>query len=144
MLQVRLENMSTINSDATLNSSVNKKQKLDTDSKSCDSIHDSITDLSSFKLKDVLQNNTNRKTVCLRGTFDFQEGEAVVILEKTAFSEENLLNTKVNYFTENNELEKVFQNDIYGDYRYFLNSKLNGKLQRGLGSYMFNQCLSTK
>lgn len=91
------------------------------------SIHNNLTDLSGFKLKDILQNITNRKAVFLRGNFDSEEGEAVVILEKTAFSEDNLLNNTGNYFPGNHHLEKIFQNDVYGDYKYITDSVLNSK-----------------
>ncbi|CAG9824392.1 unnamed protein product [Phaedon cochleariae] len=87
------------------------------DSAAPENIHDILIDLSHFKVTKVLQNNTNRKVVCLQGTFESKEGDAVVILEKTAFAEENLNNTDC--FTVENTLEKVFQNDIYGDYKYF-------------------------
>ncbi|KAJ8910853.1 hypothetical protein NQ315_015589, partial [Exocentrus adspersus] len=90
----------------------------------CSSIHETIKDLSGFKLKNILQNNTNRKTVYLCGSFESKEGDAVVILEKTPFAEENL-NTDSDYFTEKSYLEKVFQNDIYGDYKYFPTNELN-------------------
>lgn len=90
-------------------------------------IHNSLTHLSSFKLKDILQNSTNRKAVFLRGAFDSKEGDAIVILEKTAFSEENLLNGSEEYFPGNNHLEQIFQNDIYGDYKFVTDSELNSK-----------------
>lgn len=92
-----------------------------------ETIHDSLTHLSNFKLKDILQNSTNRKAVFLRGAFDSKEGEAIVILEKTAFSEENLLNGNERYFPGNNHLEQIFQNDIYGDYTFSTDSELNSK-----------------
>ncbi|XP_018564709.1 m7GpppX diphosphatase [Anoplophora glabripennis] len=93
-------------------------------SNSSNSIHNTIKDLSDFKLKNILQNNSNRKSVYLSGTFDSKEGDAIVILEKTAFAEENL-NNDSDYFTDKSHLEKIFQNDIYGDYKYFTRSKLN-------------------
>lgn len=92
-----------------------------------ETIHDNLTHLSNFKLKDILQNSTNRKTVFLRGAFDSKEGEAIVILEKTAFSEENLLSGCKQYFPGNNQLEQIFQNDIYGDYKFLTDSELNSK-----------------
>ncbi|CAH1099186.1 unnamed protein product [Psylliodes chrysocephalus] len=104
---------------------VSKKIKLDTkDVNLVKSIHDDLSSLSGFNVKGILTNNTNRKTVCLRGTFDSKEGEAVVILEKTAFAEEDLKANK-DYFTEQNNLQKIFQNDIYGDYKYFPSKQLS-------------------
>ncbi|KAJ8947587.1 hypothetical protein NQ318_010099 [Aromia moschata] len=101
-----------------------KKAKLDDSLNNSKSIHDNIQDLSGFKLKSILQNNTNRKTVCLAGTFDTKEGDAVVILEKTAFADENL-NNESDYFCKKSCLEQTFQNDIYGNYKYFPTSELN-------------------
>lgn len=101
-----------------------KKQKLDENTK--ETVHNEIKDLSEFKLKNVLHNNTNRKTVCLRGSFESKEGDALVILEKTAFSAENLTPNS-EYFTEKSLLEKVFHNDAYGDYKYFPVPELNSK-----------------
>ncbi|XP_066152061.1 m7GpppX diphosphatase [Euwallacea fornicatus] len=100
----------------------NKRQKLDENSS--DSIHCSLKDLSAFKLKTVLHNNTTRKTVCLQGTFESTEGNALVILEKTAFAGENLV-PESEYFTERSLLSKVFHNDAYGDYKYFPVPELN-------------------
>lgn len=102
----------------------NKKPKLN--EKPGDSIHDELKDLSDFKLKSVLHNNTTRKTVCLRGSFESKAGEAIVLLEKTAFAGENLTENS-EYFTKRSLLEKVFQNDAYGDYKYFPVPELNSK-----------------
>lgn len=102
-----------------------KKQKLEIEPEKCKSdVHDTLVDLSTFKLEKVLHNNTNRKTVCLRGTFESKAGDALVLLEKTAFAEENL-KPDSDYFTEKSSLQKVFHNDIYGNYNYFPQIKLN-------------------
>nr|CAH7738023.1 unnamed protein product [Callosobruchus chinensis] len=99
-----------------------KKLKLEDEPSLNDvSIHEKLTDLSSFKVKEILQNNTNRKVTCLRGSFDSHAGEAVVVLEKPAFSEETLKD----YFKGNHTLTKSFHNDIYGDYRYNPSAELN-------------------
>ncbi|XP_060519796.1 m7GpppX diphosphatase [Cylas formicarius] len=87
-------------------------------------LHENIKDLSEFKLGSVLQNSTNRKVVCLRGSFQSKEGEAVVILEKTAFSVDDLTSDS-KFFCEKNQLEKIFHNDVYGDYKYFPIQELN-------------------
>lgn len=91
------------------------------------SIHSNLRNLSKFQVTDILQNSTNRKAIFLKGIFEAEQGEAVVILEKTAFSEEHILNGSGDYFPGNNQLEKVFHNDIYGDYKYVTDSQLNGK-----------------
>lgn len=99
-----------------------KKAKFANDS--TENLHESIKDLSNFKLTSILQNNTNRKSVCLKGIFENREGDALVLLEKTAFTEENL-QPNSDYFTSKSYLEKVFQNDIYGDFKYFPKLDLN-------------------
>nr|XP_023017169.1 m7GpppX diphosphatase-like isoform X2 [Leptinotarsa decemlineata] len=112
--------MSSLDS-GTLLSPEPKKIKLDTSEQSpqiVGTVHGSITNLSSFHLKNVLLNNTIRKTICLRGSFEGKEGEAVVILEKTAFSEEHFKDGR-DYFTDESSLKESFQNDIYGEYKYF-------------------------
>lgn len=88
-------------------------------------VHDDIKDLSEFKLDKIINNNTNRKSVCLKGTFASKTGDALVLLEKTAFAEESLLKDN-SYFSKDCSLEKIFHNDIYGDYRYFPKVELNG------------------
>ncbi|XP_050311803.1 m7GpppX diphosphatase [Anthonomus grandis grandis] len=88
------------------------------------SAHGKLKDLSGFKLTDVLQNNTKAKTIFLRGKFEAEEGEALVILEKTAFCGENFTQES-DYFSQKSALEKVFQNDVYADYKYFPVQELN-------------------
>lgn len=92
-----------------------------------DGISTTLTNLSDFKLKEILQNSTNRKAVFLRGSFASEEGEAIIILEKTAFSDDSLLSGNKEYFPGNNRLETIFQNDIYGNYHYITDSLLNSK-----------------
>lgn len=115
-------NMATL--EASGESTASDYNNTESISDSSTSIHNTIKDLSDFKLKNILQNNSNRKSVYLCGTFDSREGDAVVILEKTAFAEENL-NNDSDYFTDKSYLEKIFQNDIYGDYKYFTLNELN-------------------
>nr|CAI5840224.1 unnamed protein product [Callosobruchus analis] len=57
----------------------------------------------------------------VEGYLRIHAGEAVVVLEKPAFSEEILKD----YFKGTNNLTKSFHNDIYGDYRYNPTSELN-------------------
>ncbi|KAL1517225.1 hypothetical protein ABEB36_001018 [Hypothenemus hampei] len=115
--------MATNDEHEVENASPCKKPKLDGISVD-NTVHDGLKDLSEFELKSILHNNTCRKTVCLRGNFKSREGEALVILEKTAFSGENLTQNS-EYFTENSELKKVFHNDAYGNYNYFPVKELN-------------------
>ncbi|KAI4469778.1 histidine triad hit protein member [Holotrichia oblita] len=102
-----------------------KKRKLDdaVKEKQAD-VHSNIEDLSSFKLEKILNNNTRSKIVCLQGTFSDADGAGLVILEKSAFEEENL-KCNSEYFSTSSHLKKVFHNDIYGNYEYYPVSQLN-------------------
>ncbi|KAI4469781.1 histidine triad hit protein member [Holotrichia oblita] len=104
-----------------------KKRKLDdaVKEKQAD-VHSNIEDLSSFKLEKILNNNTRSKIVCLQGTFSDADGAGLVILEKSAFEEENL-KCNSEYFSTSSHLKKVFHNDIYGNYEYYPVSQLNCK-----------------
>lgn len=81
--------------------------------------------LSKFKLIKVLNNLTNRKSVFLLGQFPdvSLEDQAVIILEKKAFSEENV----AGYFTEDYKLHVDLNNDIYSNLDYLPNVDLNSK-----------------
>ncbi|KAJ2943070.1 hypothetical protein O0L34_g18761 [Tuta absoluta] len=84
---------------------------------------------ASFELKDfipekILNNNTNRKTVCVLGKFKDKSGVGLILLEKNAFKEEELDNS--GYFSVDCELRTFFQNDIYGNFECFPKPSLNG------------------
>ncbi|CAH1974321.1 unnamed protein product [Acanthoscelides obtectus] len=114
----------TISSEESTNGDCPAEKKLnlvDENGSTDTSIHENLKDLSNFAVKEILQNNTNRKVTCLRGSFSSHPGEAVVVLEKPAFSEEILKD----YFKGKDNLTKSFHNDIYGDYRYNPSSDLN-------------------
>ncbi|KAK9885954.1 hypothetical protein WA026_013830 [Henosepilachna vigintioctopunctata] len=81
-------------------------------------------DLSKFRLDKILNNNSSRKVVSLKGNFEGSSGDAVVILEKTTFSEDTL-RSESDYFNEKSYLQKVFHNDIYGNYHFFPKIELN-------------------
>lgn len=83
--------------------------------------------LKDFVPSKILNNNTNRKIVCVLGNFKDKSGDALVILEKNAFKEEEL--NEKGYFSEDSELRTFFQNDIYGNYVCFPNSSINGERQ---------------
>lgn len=111
----------------------NKEAKLnlkseDGESAAAEGVHANLGDLSAFQVDEIVHNNTNRKTVCLRGTFESQPGAALILLEKSAFAEENFLGDAAagGYFhAEKDTLQKVFHNDIYGNYEYYPQLKLN-------------------
>lgn len=105
-----------------------KRAKLDDNIILSGVIHDNIKDLSSFRIDKILNNNSNRKTVCLQGFFDGSEETALVILEKPAFEEQCLLQDS-DFFSKKSVLKKVFHNDIYGNFDFFPNIELNCKLE---------------
>lgn len=86
-----------------------------------------LSDLSSFKFEKVLSNNTNRKTICLQGSFESIVGSGIIILEKTAFEEVDFGEGSEYFGASTGYLKKLFQNDIYGNYEYFPKVELNGK-----------------
>ncbi|XP_049882294.1 m7GpppX diphosphatase [Pectinophora gossypiella] len=81
-------------------------------------------ELQDFIPEKILNNNTNRKTVCVQGKFKEKSGVGLILFEKNAFKEEELNNT--GYFSEDSELRTFFQNDIYGNYECFPKPSLNG------------------
>lgn len=93
--------------------------------KNSENIHDDLNNLSTLAEIEVINNNTNRKTVCLKGKFSGKDGIGLVILEKTAFTNSNLTSDK--YFVPDCYLNKVFSNDIYGNYSFFPKTELNGE-----------------
>lgn len=90
---------------------------------------ENLNNLSTFKLDKIFNNNTSRKTVCLKGKFQGKAGDALILLEKTAFAED-VLASDSGYFSGKSRLEKVFQNDIYGNYQYFPEIQLNCECNR--------------
>jgi hypothetical protein len=101
-----------------------KKSKVQSDlEKNGENIHTILKDFSEFRQKRILSDNSQRKTVCIEGTFNNREGTAIVLLEKKPFNEESLKNT----LDSNCVLHKEFSNDIYGFYECFPNVKYNGE-----------------
>jgi hypothetical protein len=88
-----------------------------------ESIHTVLKDFSEFQQKRILSDNSQRKTICIEGSFYNREGTAIVLLEKKPFNEEILENT----LDSNCTLRKEFSNDIYGFYECFPSVKYNGE-----------------
>lgn len=87
-------------------------------------------DLKNFTLTKILSNNTSRKTVVCLGTFkDLSEEDlALIILEKTAFTEENVAtDTDKSYFVNFKTVENLLLNSEYGSFKCFPKGSLNGK-----------------
>lgn len=88
-------------------------------------------DLKNFKLSKILSNNTNRKTIVLLGAFEKLPGEelALIILEKLAFTEENVATDSQNrYFDNFSKVDTILVNSEYGSFKCFPEGQLNGKL----------------
>lgn len=90
-------------------------------------------ELKDFELEKILNNNTNRKTVCVQGKFKDKSGVALIIFEKNAFKEDDLDNR--GYFSVDTELKTFFENDIYGNYECFPRPSLTGELLSNLQGF---------
>lgn len=80
--------------------------------------------LSQFELVRILSNNSTHKSVALLGQFRdlSREQQAIVTLEKTAFTEGQLQTTSESdsssssFFTTKSQLRTEFINDVYGNF----------------------------
>lgn len=108
-----------------------KKKKIDNENEN--GVSENQLELKDFIVENILNNNTNRKTVCLQGRFKNKSGVALVILEKNAFKEEEL--DESGYFSVDTELRTFFQNDIYGNFECFPRSAINGKFTHGYAPF---------
>lgn len=85
--------------------------------------------LQDFEPTKILSNNSNRKTICVLGKFkDKPEHNAIVLLEKKAFADKELQNSKSGYLTDASILKLVFKNDVYLSYECFPDAELNGNI----------------
>ncbi|CAM6031324.1 unnamed protein product, partial [Sphagnum compactum] len=76
----------------------------------------------------ILSINANRKTVCVLGKFkNLSDENAILILEKSAFKEEEIVNAEQekNIFNVVKSLENLFVNDIYGNFTLQTEPKAN-------------------
>lgn len=87
------------------------------------SVHTVLQNLHGFFNKEVLNVNNNTKTVFLRCGLKERKGDAIVILEKTTFKEEQF----DRILTDETSLQQQLHNDIYGTYVGLLSAELNGK-----------------
>lgn len=99
-------------------------KKLKIDQQNDNGVKETRLILSEFIPEKILNNNTNRKTVCLVGKFKDKDGVALVLLEKNVFKEEEL--DESGYFSAKCELRTFFQNDIYGNFECLPSPSLNG------------------
>lgn len=103
-----------------------KKAKLekDTATKNANTVHNAELCSSAFSVKRVLQNNCTRKQICVEGSFKGHEGSAVLILEKQTFSDDE--QSLKELFDKGTVLQKLYSNDVYGNYEIFPVKKYNG------------------
>jgi hypothetical protein len=88
-----------------------------------ENLHTVLKDFSEFQQTRILSDNSQRKTICIEGSFNNREGKAIVLLEKKPFNDEILKNT----LNSNCVLQKEFSNDIYGFYEFFPSVKYSGE-----------------
>ena len=77
---------------------------------------------ADFRVTKVLHEVSKQKTMFLEGRFGNNDSPAIVILEKTPFSEE----TAKSMLTKESETKEDIKNDIYHTYQLFPDLKLNG------------------
>lgn len=112
-------------------------------------------DLTAFRLTRILSSNSRAKTICVLGKFvdgrgDASDRPAIVLLEKTAFTDANVstiptandddatlaaavetnndTDTQPNsktFFCSQTELKQEFVNDIYGQFQCFPHPDIN-------------------
>ena len=86
-------------------------------------VESDLKSLKEFKLRQVLNEKPERRTIFLEGEFQDKPGTAILILEKTPFIStdvENVISTSV-------ISEKLFHNSIYGNYLISPQSDFNCK-----------------
>lgn len=97
--------------------------------------------LSQFELVRILSNNSTHKSVALLGHFGdlSREQQAIVTLEKTAFTEGQLQTTTTtagesernSFFTSKSQLRTEFINDVYGNFQCLTDPEINRKSRDG-------------
>lgn len=85
------------------------------------------TNLSSFVVTRVLQNNCSRKLICVEGIFEDREDPAIVLLEQKSFPNDKVF-LKKGFFSEKTIYQKNCANDVYGNYDCFPAEEYNSML----------------
>lgn len=65
-----------------------------------------------FSFKRILKENPENRLVAVEGTFGEPPSQAVVVLEKTHFTESDVQG----FLTEKTTLQRLFHNDVYGNF----------------------------
>nr|CAD7392986.1 unnamed protein product [Timema cristinae] len=100
-----------------------KRAKVEENGSNCEeSIHAFIKNFAGFETTRILSESSQRKTICIEGSFEGNTSPAIVILEKKPFSGQNLKNI----LNIESILSKDFINDIYGNYECFPKLEYNG------------------
>ena len=98
-----------------------KRQKLSPNESGTDRQSQSI--FNEFAVDEILSEYSERKLVCVKGRLKNKTGDAVVILEKTPFSEKDI--TEI--LNEESTAVNTLDNDVYQNYNLFPNIHHNGK-----------------
>lgn len=107
--------------DDVKDNGANNQDEKKSDAECIKTIHDCQNiQLSMLSFNRLLTENSQTKTVVFEA--EYENEKAVIVLEKTPFSEENVLKL-IN--DKSDQLEKNFSNDIYGTYSARVSASLN-------------------
>ncbi|CAH1783322.1 unnamed protein product [Owenia fusiformis] len=82
---------------------------------------DILESLQGFKVEKILNENAQTKTMFVHGKFENSEDNAVVIVEKTAFSEKSIRGV----LSGDTTMKNTLKNDIYGTYEVYPKPEFN-------------------
>ncbi|XP_049774512.1 m7GpppX diphosphatase [Schistocerca cancellata] len=99
-----------------------KVRKLDEIDGGSEGVCDESISFGDFKLSRVINENSQRKSVCVEGTFAGKEGIAVVLLEKRPFNEQSINGI----LSSHSSLKQEFINDVYASYTCLPSVQFNG------------------
>ena len=94
---------------------LNKKRKMtETD--------ETLGRFEEFITEEILSEYSDKKFACVRGQFKHRDGAAVIILEKTPFTEADFNHI----LNEETGVVKTLDNDVYKNYNMYPDIKYNG------------------
>ena len=99
-------------------------------SESGDNESKSPLSLKDFKIKDILFNDAGRKKICLLGWFPERSETdlGIVIVEKVEFATNDFSpDDETKAFLKHLTLDKSMENDIYSDFKGFIDATYNGE-----------------